>query len=177
VPVGVDEPIEISEYDPRWATWYAHDAAELRGALGKRLRELEHFGSTAVTGLAAKPVIDILVSPVEWPLAGSDQKAIEALGYEYLGEAGVAGREYFRRRTEHSTNLAVVEWGGALWNDNVVVRDYLRARPDAAARYAEAKRQAWQQGARTLLSYSSSKSSHVASLLADARQWRGCSEP
>lgn len=169
----IDEPIEITPHDPRWAARYARDAAELRRAMGERLRGIEHFGSTAVSGLLAKPIIDVLVAPVEWPLHPLDRRALEALGYEHLGEAGVAGREYFRRRVSHATNLAVVELGGALWNDNLAIRDYLRAHPEVARRYGEEKQRAWEAGARTLLRYSAAKSGLVAQLAADAKRWRG----
>lgn len=171
-PMSIDEPVEVAAYDPRWPTWYEDDAQEVRRALGDRLRAIEHFGSTAVIGLAAKPIVDILVAPVDWPLAAHDRRALESLGYEYLGEAGVPGREYFRRRREHATNLAVVDWDGPQWRDNLTLRDYLRSDPKAAAHYAQAKRQAVADGARTLLGYSAAKSEHVAALVANARE--GC---
>lgn len=171
----IDERIEMAEPDPHWALWYAQDAAELQRALGERVRSVEHFGSTAVIGLRAKPIIDILVAPAVWPLATEDRSELIGLGYEYLGEAGIPGREYFRRRTEHATNLAVVRWAGALWNDNLAIRDYLRANPDAANQYAEAKLIAWKSGAQTLLEYSRSKQEFVDQLLARARAWRAAS--
>lgn len=167
----VDEPVVITGYDPRWVSWYETDAAELRRLLGPRLWGLEHFGSTAVEGLAGKPIIDILLAPAEWPLVDRDREAVIGLGYETLGEAGVPGREYFRRRREHATNLAVVERDGPLWNDNLAVRDYLRAHPGAAAQYAEAKLRAWNRGARTLLRYSEAKRAYVDQLLEEARGW------
>jgi GrpB-like predicted nucleotidyltransferase (UPF0157 family) len=71
-----------------------------------------------------------------------DREALKSLGYEYLGEAGVVCREYFRRRGPHDTNLAVVEWNGQLWTDNLVLRDYLRANPGVAASYSQTKRDA-----------------------------------
>jgi GrpB-like predicted nucleotidyltransferase (UPF0157 family) len=168
----IDEPIEVVPYDARWAAWYAVDAAELAYAVGRRVRAVEHFGSTAIAGLCAKPIIDVLVAFVEWPLALCDRVALESLAYEYLGEAGVPGREYFRRRAEHATNVAVVEWGGALWMDNLVLRDFLRAHPDTAREYAEEKQRAWSQGARTLLRYSSAKSRYVSELVSRAKQWQ-----
>jgi GrpB-like predicted nucleotidyltransferase (UPF0157 family) len=168
---SVDEAIELSSYDSRWPLWFAEDAAELRRALDDRIRGIEHFGSTAVRGMVAKPIIDILVGLATWPITVADRQAIENLQYEYLGEAGVPGREYFRRRRDHSTNVAVVEWRGRLWRDNVAVRDYLRSHPDAASAYARAKEHAWSLGARTLLAYSDAKGAHVASLVEVARRW------
>jgi GrpB-like predicted nucleotidyltransferase (UPF0157 family) len=170
--IGIDEPIELATYDPRWPVWYEDDAAEIRRALGERLRTIEHFGSTAVVELVAKPIIDVLVAPIDWPLARQDRRAIEALGYEYLGEAGVSGREYFRRRDGHATNLAIVESNGSLWRDNIAVRDYLRSHPEVATRYARAKQRAWSEGGRTLLRYSAAKGADVAALVADTRSWQ-----
>lgn len=125
-----------------------------------------------MAGTAAKPIIDILVAPVDWPLAATDRRTLERLGYEYLGEANVPGREYFRRRTAHDTNLALVQWGSSLWYDNLLLRDYLRAHDDEAAEYARAKKEAWQNGARTLLAYSAGKAHIVTSLLNAAQMWR-----
>jgi GrpB-like predicted nucleotidyltransferase (UPF0157 family) len=168
----IDEPIRFVEYDPRWPGWYAEDAEQLSRALGARLQEVQHFGSTSVPGTAAKPIIDILVAPVEWPLAATDRSTVEKLGYEYLGEADVSGREYFRRRAAHDTNLAVVEWGSPLWCDNLLLRDFLQSHRDAAAEYARSKRQAWESGPRTLLAYSARKADVVATLLNAAKKWR-----
>ncbi len=168
----IDEPIRVVEYDPRWVEWYAVDSKELAQVLGARLREMQHFGSTSVPGIAAKPIIDILVAPAQWPLTARDRETIEALSYEHLGEAGVAGREYFRRRSAHDTNIAVVEWRGTLWRDNLLFRDFLRAHADAAAEYARLKSEAWENGARTLIAYSERKAHQVAALLQAAKAWR-----
>ena len=169
----IDEPIKVVDYDPRWPDWYAADAEELSRALGTRLREVQHFGSTAVPGTAAKPIIDILVAPEDWPLAATDRSTLERLGYEYLGEANVPGRECFRRRTAHDTNLAVVRWGSLLWCDNLLLRDFLRAHEDHAAECGRAKTETWQNGTRTLLAYSSRKAHIVTTLLHAAQGWRG----
>ena len=169
----IDEPIKVVDYDPRWPDWYAADAEELSRALGTRLREVQHFGSTAVPGTAAKPIIDILVAPVDWPLAATDRSTLERLGYEYLGEANVPGREYFRRRTAHDTNLAVARWGSPLWCDNLLLRDFLQTHEDHAAEYGRAKKETWQNGTRTLLAYSARKAHIVTTLLNAAQRWRG----
>jgi GrpB-like predicted nucleotidyltransferase (UPF0157 family)/GNAT superfamily N-acetyltransferase len=168
----IDEPVEILDYDERWPSWYLFDAQELRREFGERLHDLQHFGSTSVPHLSAKPIIDILVAPESWPLGASERALFEKLGYEYLGEAGVAGREYLRRRTNHATNLAVVQKAGALWDDNIVVRDYLLAHADIAASYVDLKRAIWTQGARSLLEYSHAKHDFVNELLIRARRWR-----
>ena len=169
---GIDEPISVVEYDPRWPGWYAEDAEELSRGLGPRLRDVQHFGSTSVPEAAAKPIIDILVAPVEWPLTPIDRTTLEKLGYEYLGDANVAGREYFRRRGAHDTNLAVVQWGSPLWCDNLLFRDFLQMHRDAAIEYGRSKKEAWQSGPPTLLAYSARKADVVTTLMNAAKQWR-----
>lgn len=167
----IDEPITVVAYDPRWPGWYSADADELSRALGAQLREVQHFGGTSVPDATAKPIIDILAAPVEWPLAATDRTTIEELGYEYLGEANVSGREYFRRRSTHDTNLALVQWGSPIWHDNLLLRDFLREHRDAATEYARAKMEAWEGGAQTLLAYSARKAHVVTTLLNSARIW------
>ena len=170
-PVTLDEAVEVVDYDSRWPERYRSDAAELEIALGARVGGVEHFGSTSVPGMSAKPIIDVLVGFVRWPILHRDREALESLGYKYLGEAGVTGREYFRRRGPHDTNVAVVQWKGQLWNDNLMLRDYLRANPAIAATYSRAKREVWCEGARTLLAYSTAKVAKITDLMERARQW------
>lgn len=167
----LDEPIQIVDHDPWWLEQYRLDAAKIEIALAPWSPMVEHFGSTSVPGLAAKPIIDILVGLEQWPMVEGVANALQSLGYEYLEEAGVPGREYFRRRRLHDANLAVVEYRGRLWNDNVLLRDYLRAHPKIAAGYARAKKEAWFTGARTLLAYSEAKAAEMTALLESARRW------
>ncbi len=88
--------VTVTAYDPRWPQLYEREAAAISAALGGALAAIHHIGSTAVPGLAAKPIIDIM--PVVHSLSGADaaRGALEALGYEYLGEFGIPGRRYLR---------------------------------------------------------------------------------
>jgi GrpB-like predicted nucleotidyltransferase (UPF0157 family) len=80
-PVRVDGPVMLAEPDPAWARWYLQAEARVRGALGGRVTQIEHVGSTSVPGLAAKPVIDIVLVVAD----SSDEKGyvpdLEAAGY------------------------------------------------------------------------------------------------
>ena len=139
---------------------------------------IEHIGSTSVPGLAAKPIVDIQVGVAE-PLDEARFHALLApLGYESMGEAGLPGRLYFRRRGPQSFNVHVIELGGVLWQDNLALRDYLRAAPDAAARYGQHKLAVVAAGANDLTTYSRGKAAVVEELLAQAWRWRaGAGEP
>jgi GrpB-like predicted nucleotidyltransferase (UPF0157 family) len=96
---GPADPVEIVAYDPRWRAAFEEAAEELRSALLPWLVALEHIGSTAVPGLAAKPVIDIQVGVRSLAHSGQIVAAVEALDYEYVPEfeADLPNRRYFRR--------------------------------------------------------------------------------
>jgi GrpB-like predicted nucleotidyltransferase (UPF0157 family) len=168
----IDEPVELAEYDPRWPDWFATDAVEIQRQLASNVLQLEHFGSTAVPRALAKPIIDILVALRDWPPAKRDLDALEELGYRSFGEAGVPGRWYLIRRAAHATNLSIAQPNGALWINNLALRDYLRSHPDAAEEYGRAKQRALADGACTLIPYSAAKAAELHALLDAARLWR-----
>ena len=166
----LDEPVHVSEYQASWPATFAAERTRVIEALGVNAEGLEHIGSTAVPGLTAKPIIDLMLGLTAYPPSEAMRQAIGALGYEALGEAGVPGRLYFRLRAPHlNANLHVVARGGKHWVQNIALREYLRANPAARERYTLAKVAAVASGARTLLAYSSAKAAVVNALLQEAR--------
>jgi GrpB-like predicted nucleotidyltransferase (UPF0157 family) len=163
----LDEPIHLSAYDPQWPTLFASEARRIAAGLPTDVA-IEHIGSTSVPGLLAKPIIDLMLGGGAHHGPVSIRSVLVALGYEDLGEAGVPGRIYFRRRAETAFNIALVVRGGSIWAANLALRDYLRANPDAAREYADAKRAAFESGIRSLLAYSDYKSAVVARLMSQA---------
>ena len=164
----LDEPVHVVGHRVEWAMQAAAEAARVAQALDVAAADVEHIGSTAVPGLAAKPIVDLMLGVPGYP-APSLQPALVALGYEALGEAGVAGRAYYRLRHGASFNLHVVLKGGSHWQSNLALRNYLRSSSAARQRYTQAKQAAVAAGASTLLSYSAAKAAVVASLLQEAR--------
>ena len=77
----VSGPIRIVEYDPAWPALFEKEARRIRGALGDRVFSIEHVGSTAVSGLAAKPRIDILLVLADTANEGAYVPPLEAAGY------------------------------------------------------------------------------------------------
>jgi GrpB-like predicted nucleotidyltransferase (UPF0157 family) len=173
----LDEPVALRPYDPAWPERFARERRRIAASLGADAAAIEHVGSTAVPGLAAKPIVDVLVG-VGGPLAGHPVVGrLVSLGYEFLGEAGVPGRLYFRRRlVDEAFNVHVVEYQGELWHDNLALRDFLRAHPEAAAAYAQAKARAAAAAPESLLRYSDLKADTVRELLRRARAERGGEE-
>ena len=125
--------ITVVSYDPAWPGLYEAEAQAIAGVLGQRLTAIHHIGSTAVPGLAAKPVIDIM--PVVRAVTEADEcrADFEALGYEYLGEFGIPGRRYLRKGGDERTHQMHIlpRTMCTPLRGNLAVRDYLRAHPPA----------------------------------------------
>lgn len=166
----LDEPVEIVVYDAAWPAMFAQEHVALREALAGTIVNIQHIGSTAVAGMPAKPIVDIQVGLKFYPAETSLLVGLEQLGYEYLGEAGVAGRQYLRKRQSKAFNLHLVQHQGEHWRNNLALRDYLGVHTDDAQRYAQHKLHASVQ-ATTLLAYSDLKHHFVAELLERALTW------
>src|SRR5579863_9637009 len=74
-------PIRIVDYDVRWPAFFEHESERIRAALGDRVQRIEHVGSTSVPGLAAKPVIDILLVVKDSADEPAYVPSLEAAGY------------------------------------------------------------------------------------------------
>ena len=125
-PPALNDPIEVVDYDPRWAESFQRERDGCLRCSGTLAVAIEHVGSTAVPGLAAKPILDIMVGVERTPLPESTLVALGTLGYQYRGDSGIPGKQYFRTnpRTRH---LHVVGFGGEDWVRTLAFRDYLRA--------------------------------------------------
>jgi GrpB-like predicted nucleotidyltransferase (UPF0157 family) len=128
--------IAVVPYCDSWPERFVREADLLRAALGDDVR-LEHVGSTAVPGLAAKPVIDI-VAAVHGELAEPQLRALHRLGYVSRSRAGTA-RRHFRKGTPRTHYLHVVAVGGPDWHEYVLLRDFLRTHAAQRDAYARAK--------------------------------------
>lgn len=166
-----DELVTIHEYDPRWPALFAAERADITRALGDVIA-VEHMGSTAVPGLPAKPVVDIIASVDRLALLEPQLAALARLGYEYLGACGIPGRAYFRKLEPHQFKLHVVQRESSLWDHNLLFRDYLQAHPDEARRYGSLKRKLARDAGHSLLLYSDRKGRFISRTLERAREWR-----
>ena len=167
----IDEPITLGNYDPVWLELFEQEKMVILQALAEDVLGIEHFGSTAVPGLAAKPIIDILVGLKQYPMQDHAVNCLKCVGYECLGEAGVPGRLYFRKRHPIAFNITAVEYNGTLWKDNLLLRDYLRSHSEERQRYEQHKRAVIAAGHHQLLAYSEQKAAIVADLLQQAKAW------
>jgi GrpB-like predicted nucleotidyltransferase (UPF0157 family) len=137
-------PVVLSPHDPKWAARAEALIAELRAGAPGVFGALHHVGSTAVAGLEAKPVIDLLGEAADLSEMEAARSALEALGYRWRGENGVAGRRYFTR-DDPGTGARAVHLHVHAWDDPAVARhlafrDSLRADPALAEAYLGEKR-------------------------------------
>jgi GrpB-like predicted nucleotidyltransferase (UPF0157 family) len=144
----MSEPVVIVDYNPGWPTIYEEEKALVLAAIGEYIEEIHHVGSTAVPGLGAKPIIDMMIGIPDLALVEKCVQPLQSLGYEYLGEYGIPGRHYFRKppgpfasfaqRTHH---IHMMETNHSEWRKHTLFRDYLRTHPEDAHQYEELKRE------------------------------------
>jgi GrpB-like predicted nucleotidyltransferase (UPF0157 family) len=136
--------VVLAVYDPAWPR-LADDHARRLLAISPAVVAVHHIGSTSVSGLAAKPIIDLM--PLVNDLAELDRlrAQVEALGYSWHGELGIAGRRYCALDDQAGTRrvqLHFFQANSLHVERHLAFRDYLRAHPEAAASYENEKRRA-----------------------------------
>lgn len=163
-------PVVIVDYDESWPALFEELVRPVRAAVSGLASEVEHVGSTAVPGLAAKPVIDIDVvvrSPDD--VSGAIER-LRGLGYVYQGDKGIPGREAFLWPPQSVPHhLYVVVAGSGPHVDHVAFRDHLRRNADAAREYAALKRALAERYGEDRIGYTNAKSDFVANALRAAR--------
>jgi GrpB-like predicted nucleotidyltransferase (UPF0157 family) len=135
----------LVDYDPQWPTAFAEEKANLKKALGPIAISIEHYGSTSVPGMRAKPIIDILIGVPQLEDWSKCRPALEALGYDYAENAGVPGHFIFGRgrdKTERTHLVHVVEYEGGAWRRCLTFRDSLRQDADLRGDYLREKERA-----------------------------------
>lgn len=135
----MSDPIIVVPYDPQWVVQFEQDRAQLQNALRELDVQIEHVGSTSVPGLAAKPLIDIMIVVRDEKDAIRCITPIVRLDFECRGEAEVPGRVFFLRRNPHSHHIHLYVVGNPEIERHLLFRDYLRTHADAAQQYAGLK--------------------------------------
>ena len=142
-PLGLKRgEVVVVPYDPRWPTLFEEAAAQLRTTLGAAILAVHHVGSTAIPGLCAKPILDVLVSVRDFDEAKQLVGPLHGLGYEFRPEEEIPDRHYFRRppggelRTHH---LSLAEPGSRHHTVTLGFRDALRGNAKLATAYARLK--------------------------------------
>jgi len=182
-------PVIIVDYDPRWPALYQEEKSRILKVIGRKVAAIEHIGSTAVSGLGGKPIIDIMVGVGQSADADECVLLLKDIGYidvtsqpeqqdwyYCLGKAcqveGVKLGNY---------HLHLVRFASDHWEKHLLFRDFPRAHPQAAYRYFVLKKRLAEKRGSDRVGYTDAKTSFIESIVAQARQseaqttelWRG----
>lgn len=163
--------LRLSEYEADWNTMFAHEAELLQKVFNKEIIQFEHFGSTAIPGMIAKPVIDMLGIADDIGKIDSYEKKLSLLGYEAAGEWGIAGRRLFRKGGEDRTHhLHFYQADNPHIERHLIFRDYLMAHQEEAQRYSSFKKILAKKYDSTA-EYSAAKKAFVSEMETRALDW------
>ena len=164
------QPVHIADYDPQWPAIFELLRDKLNAALGSLLLRIEHVGSTAVPGLAAKPIIDIdavIGGPGDLPAVTA---RLRPLGYQPQGDLGVPDREAFTTPPGAPLHhLYVCPIDSAALVRELAFRDFLRTHPATARAYGELKQSLARQFRTDRTAYTEAKTAFIERVLTDAR--------
>ncbi|WP_256393338.1 GrpB family protein [Natronoarchaeum rubrum] len=159
--------VKLVEHRKEWQQLADEERSRLEDALDASVDEIEHVGSTAIEGLPAKPVLNLL-AVADDPAPKAEYVArLKPEGYELRENDAVPDRLFFAKGpTEERTHyLSIAERGSVCHREQIAFRDYLRSNPDAAAEYARLKRKLATAHPDDRASYTERKSAFVTHIL------------
>jgi GrpB-like predicted nucleotidyltransferase (UPF0157 family)/GNAT superfamily N-acetyltransferase len=173
VPVQPEMPVFLVPYDESWPAEFETERAAIGAAVGERILAVEHFGSTAIAGMMAKPIIDIMVLVADITVAPSLFDPLELLGYHYFphDEEVTPERRWFCKpsRVHRTHHLHVVEANSPRQRDSLAFRDFLRGHPSDADRYLSLKRELAARFPDDREAYTGGKAEFIRGILEKAR--------
>jgi GrpB-like predicted nucleotidyltransferase (UPF0157 family) len=163
-----EEPVILAPYDPAWPHMFEEERAQLATVLRPWLvGPIEHIGSTAVSGLTAKPVIDIMAAVADLPSSIDARHALVQLDYVYFPYRPDVMHWFCKPSPDQRTHhLHLVPWKSRSWSERLMFRDFLRSSPSAAAEYTALKEQLAAKHRYDREAYTNAKSDFVRSILA-----------
>lgn len=162
---AANNPVVIVDYNPLWPKQFETLRVRLASVLDGLALTIEHVGSTAIPGLAAKPILDVdvlLKSAGELPLAVA---ALASIGYQHQGDLGISGREAFRAPAGDPRHHLYVCPDNREFQRHVAFRDHLRSHPEDANAYANLKRKLAIRFRNDREAYNDAKSNFVEGIL------------
>jgi GrpB-like predicted nucleotidyltransferase (UPF0157 family) len=168
--------LTVEPHRHSWKRDFEVEAARVREVLGSALHRLHHIGSTAISGIYAKPIIDILADVTSLEAVDGRVHGMQVLGYESMGEFGIPGRRFFRKndssgmRTHHIHSF--VHQSPHIVR-HLAFRDYLTAHPETAQAYSGLKRGLVQTCNGDMEAYMDGKDAFIKEVERKALDWAG----
>lgn len=163
--------VRLTDYSQQWPQMFQAESQYLKSIFGEEIICFEHFGSTSVQGMKAKPVIDMICIVKDIEKIDSYNEQMASLGYDVAGEWGIAGRRLFRKGEENRTHhIHFYQKDNPQIERHLIFRDYLRSHPEEAARYSNFKEELAQRFENTS-EYSPGKKAFVQEMEQRAIHW------
>lgn len=171
----MNRKVEVVQHNPNWRSLFDIESAHITVALGKNVMAIHHIGSTAITAIYAKPIIDILVEVRLIDKVDASNPEMQLLGYECMGEFGILNRRFFLKnnptgiRTHHvhifSSNFAQID-------RHLAFRDYMNTHPESAQKYSELKQELAKNYPNDIEGYMDGKNEFIREIDRKAANWK-----
>ena len=173
--------VELVPHSLRWAEMASAESVRLHETLGAALLTVHHVGSTAIPGILAKPIVDLIPIFADEAALDAGEGPIRALGYDWLGEFGIPGRRYCRLNNpvtgKRKFQLHCFPEGAPEIARHLAFRDYLLAYPEKAKEYEAVKVRAAALHPDNVLAYNDAKNDWIKETEREALAWQARRSP
>jgi GrpB-like predicted nucleotidyltransferase (UPF0157 family) len=167
--------VEVVPHSPNWHSVFEYESIQVMFALGHNAVISHHIGSTAIPGIYAKPIIDMLVEVREISKTDERSPAMRKLGYEVMGEFGIPGRRFFRKDDDNgirTNHIHAFEVGSVQVERHLTFRDYMRVHSEDAQKYSDLKQELVGQYPNDIEGYMDGKDEFIKKIDIKAAAWR-----
>jgi len=166
--------VGVVSYNPNWKDMCKEESEKIKNILNDIIVDIHHIGSTAIPGIKAKPVIDILVEVKDIEAVDQYNNKMEELGYEVMGEYGIPKRRFFRKGGNNRTHhIHIFQVGNEEIERHINFKEYLIAHPDKAREYSKLKEKLTNKYTYDVENYTNGKSDFIKEIDRKAKlRWK-----
>jgi GrpB-like predicted nucleotidyltransferase (UPF0157 family) len=171
-------PIVIVDYDPRWPFIYEEEKRHILAIAGHKILCLEHIGSTAIVGLGAKPIVDIIAGVNNSSEADGLVSLLSKIGYkEVIQQSGNLEWYYCLRKAIkgqgmwlQNFHLHIMKFRSETWDKHILFRDFLRTHSEAAQKYDKLRRMLAAKYAYNRKNYTEAKTEFISFVVTQSKE-------
>lgn len=166
--------VEVVPHNPCWQQEFQRESKLVATAFGNNFSAIHHIGSTSISNIHAKPIIDMLVEVIDIEEVDKSNAEIVGLGYEPMGEFGISGRRYFRKEINHirTHHIHAFQISSPDVARHLDFRDYMIAHPEDARQYSQLKQELAKQFPHDIESYMDGKDAFIKEMQIKANNWK-----